>query len=514
MAGFQKHNWGGTGANAAGTANQQPSAFRNGKQYSIGVKFAQYNNKGNLVIKLSYFYCGYQDREIAKINATIKSKYGDGFSIVKGKQPSNPNMFPPIYIVVKPDEVDNFRQNLPSFVQDIKATGFYTDASINSLQGEIEYFLDETPSPKDVESNETEIIKNWKDLFNELQNPETKKKFLVFQTSYACMSTYADAMLSPRNILQISLKDPQATFVTDVRTWEKRYGRRVIPGSPWIIYTKSENYIPPIKLMEQDFVVKQNGGWNALVKKSGGPWYGEAWAAIKRVKKVNKLPTNYYDQKGYDVRYTTPINPNNDGFQTVAGLVNNLTGELNALAKQLVTAAAQENGEETPDFDKKKEGIETSGEILKFKDYILAKCKKAKVNIVDVGAPEEVCANAIYAYAYEVAGKFNDLGNKGRVCFASAVLYAMAYTFNIKSSKVSTAINTLEQMANNPEEAQQVYKHSWACFKELASFSVNEAAGDITFEQYMDIFKNINPKNGIKNRFDDLNNRMGNLYNE
>ena len=493
MAGFQKKNWG----NQNKQVQQQPSAFRDGSKKQLGVKFGRYNDNGNLVVKMTFFT--YSD--MPKLN----KKYNGVFVMMQ--KPGQT----PVYIVVKPDQIDNFKQALPSIAQDLKAMNYDEDA-VDRFEEKLDSIINETPTLADIKTQNDVVVKNWKELFKELTNPETRKKFLAFQTSYICMDEYADAMLSPSNVMEIMLRDPAATFVTDARTWLQRFNRRVNPQAQFVVFTKPEQFIPSKVLMEKDPVVRQHGGWDALCKECGGPWYGIAYAAIKRVKKVNHLPTNFYKAKGYDVRFTTPIDPNNDKFMTVANLVNNLTGELNMVAKQLATQKAIDKGETKPDFDTKKEGIETPEELLKFKDYILSKCAKAKITVVDVGSTEDVIANAIYAYAFEKAKAFNTLGNQGRACFASAVLYAIAYTYNINSNKVSSAVNTLQHMPS--EEEEEVYKQSYECFKSLATFSVNEAAGDITFDEYLNLFKNIDPKAGIKQRFDDINNRMDNLYNE
>lgn len=505
MDGFQKRAW---GENNNAFQPQQSNvktvnSFRNTNtpQLSINVKFGRYNEKGNLVFKLASFH--FKDIDL------INKKYKDTFSLIEKQTPNS--QYSTIYLVVKPENIENFKQVLPSVVQDLKATGHYTDASIDSFEEKILNSIDKTPTPEEIEANEKNVITNWKDLFKELQNPETRQKFLAFQTTYTCQNTYYDAALSPTNVLEVRLADPQASFVTDAATWKSKYNRNVNAGAPYIIVTKPEQTLPPTKYLEADPVVRANGGWNALCKKCGGPGYGEAWSAQKRVKKQHNLFTTYYKAKVYDVRFTTPIDPNNDPFITVANLVNNLTGEVNEAAKQLVRMEAQKNGTEIPDFETKREGLETSEELLKFKDYILAKCAKLKINIPNVGSTQDIIASAVYTYAYEAAKNFNSLGERGKASFASAVLYAIANTFNIQSYKVADAINVLERLSE--EEQKEVYQHTFECFKSLANFSLKEGAGDITYQQYLNIFKGINPKASIKKNFDDLNNRMDGLYN-
>lgn len=502
MAGFQRKSWGNNNGSQPQQNNvQYTNSFRdNSQQFNLNVKFGRYNEKGNLVFKLS----GFNFKDVNLIN----NKYKGTFSVVEKQNPNGGSGT--IYFVVKPENVESFKQVLPNVVQDLKKTGHYSDTSLDSFEEKINTSIEKTPTPDEIAANDKAVITNWRQLFNELQSPETKQKFLAFQTTYTCQNSYSDAALSPSNVLEVRLADPQASFVTDASTWRNKYNRTVNPNSPFIIVTKPEQTLPPIKLLEADPIVRKNGGWQALCKKCGGPWYGEAWAAQKRVKKQHNLFTTYYKAKVYDVRFTTPIDPNDDPFIKMANLINNLTGEVNEAAKQLIRMEAQKNGEQEPDFDAKKEGIETPEDLQKFKEFILAKCAKAKINVPDVGSPQDTIANAIYAYAFNVAEGFNTLGENGKTYFASAILYAVAYTFNIESYKVADAINVLEKLTES--EKQEVYQHTFECFKSIANFNLNEGAGDISFEQYVSIFDNINPKNTIKKKFDDLNNRMDNLY--
>lgn len=502
MAGFVKRNWGGNASNQSQAQSQQQTTntTNNNGKLGLNIKFGKYNDKGNLIFKVTSFH--FNDVKL------LNSKYGELF-FVKMQETKN-SQYPLIYFIVKPENLEEFKKQLPNIAQDLKATGHYNDRGVDEFEDKILSIIEKTPTPDEIAANDKVVITNWKDLFKQLRDPETRKRFLAFQTTYTCMNTYSDAALSPGNVIEVMLADPQASFVTDASTWKNKYNRTVNPGSPFIIVTKPEQTLPPLKLLEADPVVRQNGGWSALCKKCGGPWYGEAWAAQKRVKKQHNLFTNYYRAKVYDVRFTTPIDPNNDTFVKMANLINNLTGEVNEAAKELLRIEARKNGQEEPDFNSKHEGIETPEELVKFKDFILAKCANKKIKIAEVGSTQDIIANAVYAYAYEAAKDFNTLGDKGKTYFASAVLYAVAYSFNIESYKVADAINVLERLSD--EEQEKVYQSTYECFKSLSAFSLHEDIGSISFEQYLNIFKNINPKKTIKNSFDDLNNRMDNLY--
>lgn len=491
MPGFVRRGWG-------QGAQQKPAGAPQDDRWSLNAKFAQYTDKGNLVFKLS----GFKYEDIEKVNK-IKP---DVFKILKNEKTGS------ICLIVKPTALEDFKNILPTLVDELRKFNHYNDKSLDEFEEKILSIIEKTPTQEELAANEKTVISNWKQLLETLNDPETKKKFLAFQTTYICQNSFSDAALSPSNVVEVRLADPQASFVTDAATWKNRFNRVVTPGSPFVIITKPEQSIPPIKLLEADPVVRGKGGWNKLCKDSGGPWYGEAWAAIKRVRIKNNLRTTYYKSKVYDVRFTQPIDPNNDPFLKVANLVNNLTGELNQVAKEMMMKNAALTGQEKPDFEAKKEGLQTSDELMKYKQYILAKCKSKKIDIPEVGSDNEIIASAIYAYAYKIAEEYNVLSPKAKGAFASAVLYSVAYSIGLESSKVSQAADIFGKIS--PEEGEELIQKTFEIYKQLATHQVNESMGNgiMSFEQYHELMSKLLPnKDTIKQRFDEMNDRLNNV---
>lgn len=493
MAGFQRRAWG------DGTKQTTPqSSFGGNDKWSLNVKFAQYNDKGNLVFKLSGFK--YEDIEkINKVNPNI-------FRVIKNEKTGS------MCLVVKSGAVEEFRNELPVMVDELKKLNHYNDKSLDDFEEKVNAVIDKTPTQEELDANEKNVIFNWKQLLEALNDPETKKRFLAFQTTYTCQNSFSDAMLSPGNVIEVRMADPQASFVTDAATWKNRFNRAITPNSPFIIITKPEQTIPPTKLLEADPIVRSKGGWNALCKASGGPWYGEAWAAIKRVRIKNNLKTTYYKSKVYDVRFTQPMDPNNDPFLKVANLINNLTGELNQVAKELMTKNAVLNGQDTPDFEEKKEGLQTSEELMKYKQFILSKCKSKKIDVPEIGSDNEIIASAIYSYAYKIAEEYNVLSPKAKSAFASAILYSVAYSIGLESSKVGQAAHIFDSL--NPEESVELTQKTFPLYKSLATHQLNESIGGkiMDFEEYSNFIRNLFPnKENIKQRFDEMNDRLNNV---
>lgn len=523
MATFNKRNWG------TGTSTQQPSGQptqnsgqpqqsggfqkrawgspQGGQQsqfksdlWNLNVKFAKYTQNGSLAFKLS----GFKWEDEARMNKIAP----DVFFIKKSEKTGAEGL------IVKAEKIEDFRNLLPTITDELRKCNHYTDTSVNDFAEKIEATIDKTPTQDEINANNDAIISNWKQLLQSLNDPETKKRFLAFQTTYTCQNSFSDAVLSPNNVIEVQMADPQASFVTDAATWRKRFNRTIVPGAKFVIIKKPEQTIPPEHLLNADPVVMRNGGWKALCKKSGGPWYGEAWAAIKRVRIKNNLKTTYYEAKVYDVRFTQPIDPNDDPFLKVANLINNLTGELNAVAQEIMKKDAILRGEESPDFEEKKEGIQTSEELLKYKDFIIRKCKSEKIQVQEIGSTEDIIANAIYSYAYKIAESYNVLSPQGRAAFASAVLYSVANTINLNSSKVSQAVHIFDKLS--PEEGEELAQKTFEVYKRLAGIQVgalNEEEvleeGIMSFEEYRSMIMGLLPnKENIKRRFDEFNDRL------
>ena len=491
MAGFQRRAWG----NKPTTQSQASTSDK----WNLTVKSAKYSKNGDIGFKLGGF--NYQDLSaINKINPDV-------FFVKQGA------MDKAVWLWIKSGKMDEFMADVAPLESALTSSGHYSNDSIKSFCEKIENYAESVPTEEEISANNEKIATNWKELLSTMTDPEVRKKFLAFQTTYACMTRFKSAALSPNNVISVLAADPQATFVTDKNTWETKFLRRVQPNAPFVIIIKAENSLPPINLLNQDPIVKAAGGWNALVKKSGGPWYGEAHAAIKRVRLNNKLKTAYYKSKEYDVRYTTPINPSKDPFMEIPNLINNLTGEINNAAKAMLDKEARSNGVEPMDYNEKTEGITTSEKLLEFKDFILKKCEKLRINVPEVGSDADVITNAVYTYAYAYAEKLNKLHPKAKEAFANAVCYAIAATFNIQSNKVASCAHFFSNL--NPEDVETIAMDSFETYKTLANFSLREDVGAqhvMSFDEYSNLLvgKSRNRKM-IKNKFDDMSSRMNAL---
>lgn len=422
----------------------------------------------------------------------------------------------------------------------MQQTKHYFPASVTKMIDNIEKFIATTPTNAEIEANDKIIASNWRELLGTLNDPEVRKKFLLFQTTSACHSRYSDAALSPGNVAMVLAADPDATFVTDAHTWRSIFKRRVLPGAQFVIIIKSENTLP-MNIINKDPEVIKAGGWNALVKASGGV-QGAAWAAVKRAKQNSTYQPHFYKTKVVDVRFTEPINPNEDPFMKLPNLINNLTGEINKAAQDVINAENAANGITTPvDFDNKREGLDNAESLNGYKEFIFKKCARRKLNVTETGNIKEDIANAVYAYSYDLAEDYNKLNPKAKNIFASVICAAVAATMNIDSSRVSQSFRMFANLSE--EEKTDIANETFGIYKSLINFSINENAipqispmsyseyvefiggnpesnetminentsfRPMSFNEYKKFIINNNPLDTVKNDFNSLMERLNN----
>jgi hypothetical protein len=359
----------------------------------------------------------------------------------------------------------------------------------------IQDILEDTPSNEELAQQEKTMVSTWRDMLKMFQDPEVRKRFLAFQTSFIEDTEYKSMVLSPDNVSTVLSVDPLATFVTNRTFWEKYFKRNVIPGSPSIVINRCYGYLPDSVLSKDPDVIAA-GGWKTILQRSGGsrrnaPAYG--W--LKRVSNKHPYYFDYHKERVFDVRYTTPIDPNNDQFMKVANLVNNLTGELNDVAKRIAMENDKNNGV-FKDYDKKRQGLETNEQLEKYKEFILNKCKVLKIDVFENGDIQNVIASAVYAYAFKMAESYNIISDGNKDLFASAVCLGISNAFNIDSAKTQTCAKKIFNLSDKKQE--DIIYQSYTVFKTLNSYKIAEAEGEITREEYFNMVMDMVRKNQNK----------------
>lgn len=463
--------------------------------WKISARTAKYDKNGDFNVILSSFK--YEDMPKA-------NKLGTGIFSIQLDYNKN------IWLKIKKDKINEFLGIIDSFKLFLLNTNNYKEEFVDTFIEKLRLYIETTPNIEEETENERKIATTWKELLKQLEDPELRKKFLIFQTTYTCQHSIPDAVLSRSNVAEVLNADPQATFVTNAHCWLRDFNRRVLPNAPFVIINRIENSINR-KLIDKDPKVIENGGWDNVRKNSRGAAYGDAFSAIKR---ANRQTSNHYyrREKVYDVRYTVPIDPNKDPFMDIPNLLNNLTGEINDAAKEYFQQKDAEVGVKK-DYDAKKEGL-VDNELEMYKEFILKKCKYKNINISDVGDINDVIYKGIYEYCYKVAEDYNFLHPKNKEIFASAVAISVASTMNIQSKNIPRAFQVFSSL--NKEDAEKIIMSTFRVYKSLVNFKINESINEsgvnvMNFDEYrknlMKLFSQ-SLKESFQNKFKNLIERM------
>lgn len=477
-----------------GKQSQTPSEP---KKYNFNFEYGEYTENNELSIRIGFLV----DRDVNLLNQIAPDVF-----YIKGIKKENA-IYANHFLFIKEGKEQDFLNCLDQLKTVLTQTGNYKPDSIENAMERVVKIIDDTPSRQEISDFETKSVNNWKEWLFQLNDPEVRQRFLAFQTSYISSTEFKECMLSPDNITTILTADPQATFVTSEDFWMSHFKRRVKPGSPSLIYTRKFGYLPDAVFYKDPEVIAA-GGWKKIKEMSGGnrknpPAY--AWD-----KKLSKKYTQYFDYKkvrGYDVRFTEPLDPNNDPFMTVANLVNNLTGELNAIAKINAQMIDKENGE-VKDYDKKRQGLETNEQLEKYKEFILKECQKEKISVYETGDIKSVISNAVYAYAFKKAEKFNIISDVNRDIFACAVVIGICNSMNITSDKASQCAQKLYGLSE--EKRGDAINQAYTVWKNLVSYRIAEDTNDLSREEFYHLVMDFIEKEGnkMKQRFVESCNRL------
>ena len=477
-----------------GNKSQTPSEP---KEYNFNFEYGEYTENNELSIRIGFLI----DTDVNLLNQIAPDVF-----YIKGIKKEKA-LYANHFLFVKEGKENDFLNCLDQLKTVLTQTGHYKPDSIEKAMERVVKIINDTPSAQEISDFENKTANNWKEWLFQLNDPEVRQRFLAFQTSYISTTDFKDCMLSPDNIVTILAADPQATFVTSEDYWMSGFKRRVKPGSPSLIYTRKFGYLPNAVFYKDPDVIAA-GGWKKILDMSGGsrknpPAY--AWD-----KKLSKKYTQYFEYKkvrGYDVRFTEPLDPNDDPFMTVANLVNNLTGELNAIAKINAQMEDKDNGV-VNDYDKKHQGLETDEQLEKYKVFILDKCKREKVNVFETGDIKTVISNAVYAYAFKMAEKFNIISDANRDIFACAVVIGICNSMNITSDKASQCAQKLYGLSE--EKRDNVINQAYTVWKNLVSYRIAEDANDLSREEFYHLVIDFIEKEGnkMKQRFVESCNRL------
>ena len=439
----------------------------------------------------------------------------DVFQIKRKTKNVKNKKYADVYLNVQGGKEQDFLQCLPEIQKTLEEIGVYYKKSIITFIRQLGTGVEETPTPREIDDVNKAMNNSWKELLLMLKDPETRKRFLAFQTTVTC-GKYFNSHLSQNNIMEVLSQDNFATFVTDKQTWFNKFNRRVKDGAKRILITKPYNNTPSKNALNNHEISQEYGGYNNVVRMSTKKHYGVAYSINKDVSKAtNPNFTTYLRHVVYDVRDTELIEGASDPFLEIPNMINNLTGEVNKLALKFIDDENKKRGIEDGSV-KKHEGIDDIDTLIKYKNILLKKCKQEGITIVDVGEPSDVIGECIYQYGLKTAEAYNILVPKEKELFAHLLCYCICSSFNIVCNKAKLSIKYIDSLTQEKAEIYAAYIRE--TYAELCAIRLYESKQNKMFTT-QDIknliLKFVNPKNKLKEefirKFINLTDRMNNV---
>ena len=308
------------------------SSFNGGgstKEWSPQVKIARVKHDDNtntdkMIITITWVKA--QDYSVLASNCNKIAP--DVFTLTK--KPGDTVSFD---IIVNLDKIDEFKNNyIDTIVDVLRKTMHYTKSSLDSLGESIVDKVNEAPTPQEIAQSRETIAGNWMDMLNKMNDPEVRKKLLLYQTTVSYEREYG-WKLSPNNVHEILAQNPLATFVTSERGWKREFNRTVNLGAKAILIDKAV----PTSLSKSQL--------DAAARKRGFDSYDDASKKTNKSTQVLRAIQNqanmdfngykeYTKARVYDVSDTTPIDPSHDLWMEKVGLSNNLIGTLKIKQKK------------------------------------------------------------------------------------------------------------------------------------------------------------------------------------
>lgn len=219
-------------------------------------------------------------------------------------------------------------------------SGKYDNNEIAHLEDQIgsSFGSADTEQNKQLMTNADESAMDmWNRYLNTINDKDTMDALLKYKRMYndQGLDSVLGIVLSVKNVDLIRSVNPDATFVTTKGNWEKMFGRGVIRNAkkcPYWVWIPSNSSDTAFK------AAQDNSIWKGQERSELPP------QVERELEKLAQAENNNGFLKisiGYDVADTYLLDgAKEDKFNTTVGRANNLTGELNQAAKDLVAKNA------------------------------------------------------------------------------------------------------------------------------------------------------------------------------
>lgn len=281
-----------------------------------------------------------------------------------------------LIISVNPDRLDEWLDHdVPLIQKVLYQNKEYNQEEVSHLSDvfatRARDFFSNDAEKNEVSNNQNQsAINQWKHYLSTINDPETRKILSLYTQIYDSLGNEKvfGHILSMRNVQSILATNNKATFLLTPKEWLK-FGRGVRRNAqPYAISIPKNIAGKPSE--EQINQTKKETGW-------GGESYSSLPLQPKKevgiratANQINGFNVIYE----YDISDTYLINKANDTFNNTVGLSNNLTGELNSLAK----AAKEESSKDKDEKLNNINGSSVMSERTKLADEKIIEFMKSK----------------------------------------------------------------------------------------------------------------------------------------
>lgn len=382
--------------------------------YIIGVskgKFPSKNDDGKTLKVLNLLNVDQEDKKVL-----IQKEYG---GVVR---PMNDTTFALTFSTKNPENLhDPKTEKLVKAYKYLKATQKYELPPLRGMLDEMIGAEFEKLSKGEAEKIKQDADALWLEFMQRIKDPEIQK-LLQSIGQYAYVNHAYGWVFCAENIMKIRQQNPNATFLKTEAQWRQQFLRRVRPGTK------------PIWL-----VVPVDGIQNSDSQEIANAMSNLGYPPTQRYETLSQQQKHYVDvyiakraQKHswkayYDIADT--IATSNDVWANEPGLKNNLTGELNDIARSEVGDNVQVDDSGKP-MDASQLYSESGNIELLYSQLVEGiKAKYSDVQIArtnNIGASYEQTVSNLADYLLETKGKIvNSENRKQGILIATTIVLCL-----------------------------------------------------------------------------------------
>ena len=355
-------------------------------------------------------------------------------------------------IVVLKVNID-MKNEIPNYIgkmcDAIKQVGEYNERNVDNVCDTIFDYVDEVVTSADEETAQKNAIGSWREILEKLNDPETRKRLLLYQTTNDYANIYGH-VLSPGNVQSVLDQMPTASFVAEKHTWNNTFNRQLKPNAKPIIVTKPYDNFTASKI-KKDEAARRAGFADYTDARRQTKNSSQVLHKIDMMAKDNRMPM-FYKVKMYDVTDTIPpSDPTKDVWTNEIGLSNNISGILNAEAQKFddaKTGAAK--AQKDADMAKISQVQSARWKNRRLAIEKLCYWKKVNVSSLKTLSDQDFIPRASYAYAKSVMPSYGIIrpDNIERVAAMVGVMVCYMCDCNVPS-EFTNYIKNLGRIANN-----------------------------------------------------------------